>query len=299
LSSFKKFEVVKTASGEISIRNNVVNEIMHNPVGPWTEANLLYIEASQLVGQLSIDTTQPLILFDVGLGAAANALAAFSAFVAFQRSQKHCRPLTIISFENDLSLLTFIIEQADQIPYVSKHKSILKHLLDHHSWTSSDKLLNWHLYEGDFLKTVGQVSHQPDIVFFDPYSPGVNQDMWSTDAFSKLYACTHFGAHPCAVYTYSCATPVRGAMIAAGFYVGMGPRSGLKLETTQAATDPHLLANPLGQRWLLRWLRSHTRFQEPCSSKMKDAITNSILSHPQFASLHQDALFGWKNATFA
>ena len=294
MKPFETFEVVRTASGEISIRNNVVNEVMHNPVGPWAEANLLYIEASKLVQQLISEEQHPLVLFDVGLGAAANALAALSAFVRAKETGHPCRPLTIVSFENDLSLLAFVIDNAEKIPYMAGRTHILQHLLEHHSWTSPDGALNWYLHEGDFLKTAECAQQKPDIVFFDPYSPAVNGDMWSVDAFSKLYACTNFGNHPCTVYTYSRATPVRTSMLASGFFVGNGPTSGLKNETTQAATHLQLLTDPLGYRWFIRWLRSHKRFQEPCDNKTKDLLTSRILNHQQFMKHHKDALLDWK-----
>ncbi len=69
------FEIVTTTLGVTSIRHKIVDEIMHNPVGPWAEANALYIEQSKL-GQRLAAPGEELILFDVGLGAAANALAA-------------------------------------------------------------------------------------------------------------------------------------------------------------------------------------------------------------------------------
>ncbi len=282
MSTFEKFEVVRTASGEVSIRNNIVNEVMHNPVGPWAEANLLYIEASKLNQLLLSGEKSPLVLYDVGLGAAANALAALSAFAKALESSEQCRPLTIISFENDLSLLAFVINEAEKIPYITGNVSILQHLLAHHNWTSPDGLVNWHLYEGDFQETVGRVTLPPDIVFFDPYSPAVNGDMWGVEAFTKLYASTNWGAHPCTVYTYSRATSVRSAMLTAGFFVGVGPRSGFKDETTQAATDVSLLADPLAERWLLRWSRSHKRFQDNCSEDTINLITNRVLGHRQF-----------------
>lgn len=38
------FEIVTTTMGATSIRDNRVNEIMHNPVGPWAEANALCVD---------------------------------------------------------------------------------------------------------------------------------------------------------------------------------------------------------------------------------------------------------------
>lgn len=288
-----KFEIVRTSTGEISIRNNVVNEIMHNPVGPWAEANLLYIEASGLRNLLQQTNDIPLVVFDVGLGAAANALATIAAWQEVWNTHKKCRPLTIVSFENDLTLLAFVIQNIQQIPYIADKGAILEHLLQHHSWQSPDQQVNWILHQGDFLETIGNERRCPDIVFYDPYSPAVNSEMWGLEAFTKLYRSTDDGQHTCALYTYSRATHVRTAMLAAGFFVGAGTSTGLKDETTQAATRSSLLTDALEQRWLLRWLRSHCKFPTDCTAQQREMVTNYVLNHPQFKEHYPSALLEW------
>ena len=89
-----KFELVTTRMGALSIRDNVSREIMHNPVGPWLEANSLYIEQSRLQRRLGEDLNSELVIFDVGLGAAANALAALHC----ARALAVRRPLRLVSF---------------------------------------------------------------------------------------------------------------------------------------------------------------------------------------------------------
>lgn len=289
-----KFEVVRTAGGEISIRNNIVNEVMHNPVGPWAEANLLYISASNFRSALTMDNTSPLVVYDVGLGAAANALAALTAYREVFATKGTCRPLTLVSFENDLSLLDFVIQQSALIPYVTPHAAILSHLLSHRTWHSADGQVEWILHEGSFLDTAPGEPRCPEIVFFDPYSPGVNAEMWTIDAFARIYDKTNSGLSRCSLYTYSRATPVRTAMLSAGFFVGVGPRSGLKDETTHAATAKQLLDQPLGERWLLRWLRSHTKFTKDTSASGARLMTNAVLAHPQFSDHVHNALLGWR-----
>ena len=89
------FEIVKTTLGMVSIKDLNTGEIMHNPVGPWQESRLLYVGQSGLKTRLALETTSPLVLFDVGLGAGFNALA---AILEFDDSLKP-RPLHIVSFE--------------------------------------------------------------------------------------------------------------------------------------------------------------------------------------------------------
>lgn len=290
-----KFEIVETTTGAISIRNNVVNEIMHNPVGPWAEANQLYIEASGFSKLVQQSSAIPLVVFDVGLGAAANALATIAAWQTISAKQENCRPLTLVSFENDLSLLAFVIENIAQIPYIADKGHLLAHLLAHGNWQSPDRKINWILHHGDFREMIAEESRYPDIVFYDPYSPAVNSEMWGLRAFSRLFQATGHGRHPCSLYTYSRATHIRTAMLAAGFFVGAGTSTGLKDETTQAATRSSLLNDALDQRWLLRWLRSHCKFPSDCTElHHQNKISDDILNHPQFHDHYPSALLEWQ-----
>jgi queuine tRNA-ribosyltransferase len=58
------------------------------------------------------------------------------------------------------------------------------------------------------------------------------------------------------LFTYSASTRVRAALLLAGFHVGYGWSTGLKRETTAAATRLGLLEKPLDSRWLERLARS-------------------------------------------
>ncbi|MFN7133800.1 MAG: methyltransferase, partial [Myxococcales bacterium] len=63
------FELVTLANGARAVRQLSTGEVMHPAVGPWQEANLLYVEQPKLGERLS-SPGGPLVLFDVGLGAA-------------------------------------------------------------------------------------------------------------------------------------------------------------------------------------------------------------------------------------
>lgn len=253
------YEIVTTTAGAISIRNKAVNEIMHNPVGPWAEANALYVEQSRLAERLGAPGEE-LVLFDVGLGAAANALAA----LACARRIGPARPLRIVSFERDLDLLAFALHHADRFPHFAGWETAVAALLEHNSWTGNRII--WELRRGDFLDVIGRESTRPHLVFYDPYSPKVNQDMWTTACFAKLRARARTDADGGTVlFTYSQATRIRVALLRAGFHVGYGVPTGLKEETTQAATARELLHDPLGKVWFDRWRRSHLRHPFDCS----------------------------------
>jgi queuine tRNA-ribosyltransferase len=272
------FQVVTTSLGVKSIRNNVVNEIMHNPVGPWVEANKLYIEQSNLRERLRETSEDPLVIYDVGLGAAANALAVLHcAREGFPRRKIH-----LVSFEKDLNLLRFALENAHEFDHFQGYEPALDSILSTSQWLETD--LQWELRTGEFPDLIAGELTRPHIIFYDPYSPEVNREMWGLDVFKKLHSvCRTPEQGGTILYTYSRATPIRSAMLASDFFVGLGQATGLKEETTQAATDLKLLANPLDRMWLERWKRSHTPYPMDLEESEQASLRNLILGHPQFS----------------
>lgn len=270
------FEVVKTTTGATSIRNCVVNEIMHNPVGPWAEANSLYIEQSHLKEKLSQANLEELVVFDVGLGAAANALAAIHCSQNLEAPRK----MRLISFERDLDLLYFALQNSAYFEHFHGFENIIQELLDKNYVAFEN--IEWELRHGDFVSLVEAEPHRAHIIFYDPYSPNVNQDMWTLDLFRKLRnKCTH-STEGAMLLTYSKATPIRSALLCAGFYAGAGRGTGEKDETTQAATRFDMLPAPFAERWLERWKKSSVPYPLLTLVEDRKNIESLILNHEQF-----------------
>lgn len=269
------FEVVTTTTGAVSIRNKKINEIMHNPVGPWLEANALYIDQSELRRHLTEDINSELVIYDVGLGAAANAIATLTAI------QDSVRPVRLISFEIDFSLLQFALEHSTQLVYLKNYENCIKTLLSQGRWKHKNSV--WELQHGDFLDCIETVSYKCHIIYYDPYSPKLNEAMWTTDCFRKLREKCESRAM---FYNYSQATAIRVALLEAGFYVGFGQSTGQKKSTTQAATHLKDLKNPLDERWLQRWRRSCSQFPPGC--KNENQLKEFIMNHEQFLNSMND-----------
>src|SRR3954451_21305879 len=89
------YEIHRAWEGFASIRQISSGEIMHSRTDPIEEAGQLYVEQSRLAERLK---SESLILWDVGLGAAANAMAAIECYEQSSSTQ----PFRITSFENDL-----------------------------------------------------------------------------------------------------------------------------------------------------------------------------------------------------
>src|SRR4051812_28573553 len=81
-------------------------ELMH-PVGPLVESQRLYVDASGLAARLGDASDVPLVLLDIGLGAASNAGTAWRCSEALTGAR---RPLRIVSFERSLAALELALQ---------------------------------------------------------------------------------------------------------------------------------------------------------------------------------------------
>src|SRR3954469_879957 len=117
------YEVHKAWEGFASIRQISSGEIMHSRTAPMVEAAELYIEQSRLAERLAfsseknLESPASLVIWDVGLGAAANAMAAITCYEE-QADLGPVRPLQIISFENDLDSLRLAFRHNRDFPYL-------------------------------------------------------------------------------------------------------------------------------------------------------------------------------------
>ncbi len=277
---------LKRGRYEVLVRNDVgfirdceSGEVMHPVADPLEEARSLYVEQSRLIERLQAGGSQPLVVWDVGLGAGANAMAAIIAAEKCEPGSNR-RGLKLVSFENDLDSLRLALDH----PRWFKH---LRHaapatLLTQLAWANPAAAIEWQLLLGDF--TEQQLAAQPpDIIFFDPFSFKTDGTLWSQSAFSGLLrVCSNSATE---LFTYSYSTSVRAAMLAAGFHVAKGRGTGMKAETTiglspRAALTAHG-RELLGKEWLDKWRRSDA--QAPFGSAADDdGWREAIRNHPQF-----------------
>lgn len=274
------FEVVSTRSGARAVRHRGHGEVMH-PVGPWEEANRLYVDQLGLEKRLAVHSEEPLRILDIGLGAGTNAIAALAK--AASMGSRRQRPLEIVSLEHDLSPLRLAVADPEGFPWVGSFAHAARRVLEEHTW--EEQSLSWRVLLGDATTTIREIDGQFDLVFFDPFSPEANPSMWTVDFLRAVRSVAKYEGAMLA--TYSSATPTRVSMLLAGFFVGQGLSTGTRVETTIAAPRAGILPNTLGQRWLLRWERSSSR-----APHGTDALTEeheqAIFGHPQFAALPGD-----------
>ncbi|MDP3068990.1 MAG: tRNA guanosine(34) transglycosylase Tgt [Opitutaceae bacterium] len=283
------YEIVTAPQGFSSIRQLSSGEIMHSVSAPQDEANRLYIEQSRLAARLhrrSPDDAQPLVVWDVGLGAASNAMAAIHRMEAelATAGPAALRPLQIISFERDLDPLILAARHASHFPHL-RHGA--PHgLLNKGRWGHSSGLIDWQLLRGDFLEHL-EAAPAPDVIFYDPFSSKTDTALWHTDVFARLHR--HCTPRPAELYTYAAGTAVRVALLLAGFFVAEGVGTPPKATTTVAYTrldgrndgpdSPRLL----GADWLARWRRSGSKYPAGLAESEQAAFARRVEMHPQFA----------------
>jgi queuine tRNA-ribosyltransferase len=278
------------------IRDTVSGEVMHPGSDSAQEAQSLYVEQSRLLDRLSSppaessppggsatpaassSSAEPLVVWDVGLGAAANAMAAILAVENLGPAV--VRPLRLVSFENDLDSLKLALDHPGWFAHL-RHAAPGA-LLREDRWNSPTSPIEWVLLNGDFALRKFEAP-PPDIVFFDPFSFKTDSALWTLQAFRELAkACADKSTE---LFTYTYSTSVRAAMLAAGFHVAKGRATGPKGETT-VALSPRAARTAhgrelLGQEWLKKWARSDA--QVPFGSAEPDDVwREAILAHPQF-----------------
>ncbi len=267
-----RFEIVATSSGAPSMRDAEAGEVMHPVIGAAVESERLYVAQSRLAARLLEPAGGPLVLFDVGLGAAGNALAALRAARA---APTGCRPLMVVSFERELGALALAASEpgAARLEWSPADAAAARALL--RDGRHEEPGITWRLELGDALERLDAEPLRADLVYWDPFSPKVNRTLWTAGAFARLAARCAPGAM---LFTYSTATATRAALLLAGFAVGHGDASGPKEETTAAALPPALPARPLDARWLARLARSSAPFPADAPG---DALAR-IAARPQF-----------------
>jgi tRNA U34 5-methylaminomethyl-2-thiouridine-forming methyltransferase MnmC len=261
----QRFELIAYPNGTHSVRDVTNGEPMHSAVGPWAEARALYVEQSRL-GERLLAADGPLVIHDVGLGAAANALA---AIFRREEARQGARPLHIVSFETEPAGLEFALAHADRFPYLAGYEDACRSLLERDAWCAPDGSVLWELRRGDYFSVLGD-SAAPELIFYDFYAPASCPECWGLDAFGRLREYLRARSARATLLTYSAATRVRAAMVLAGFAVGYGRGTEMKTDTTVAATDPALLERPLGNEWLERFRRSGNPFPHGWRERFED-----------------------------
>ncbi len=280
--AMERFEVRVAERGFACVADRRSGEVMHAGLDPTMEARALYVEQSRLADRLRESDRPPLVVWDVGLGAAHNAMAALACCEGL--AEEAGRPLHLVSFENDAAGLRLALRHAVRFPHLQC--AAPNHLLRFGVWKSDRAACEWTLLEGDFLDRLAEAP-APDCVFYDPFSAKTDAALWTLGCFERIFAACA-GAET-ELFTYSASTAARAAMLAAGFWVGPGAPTGSRPETTLALSPRAASGLPgrdrtlLDLRWLDRWRRSHAGFPADVPPDRRADVARRIEGHEQFS----------------
>jgi len=279
------YQVVQLASGAKTLFSASYGEKMHPGLGPAAEAEQLYVRQLQICDRLR-KTSGEFVVWDVGLGGAANAIALLCA------TREISGRLRLVSFDNTAEPLEFALQNAAALDYPAGYEMQMAELLRNKctAFQNGNCAVVWEFHLRDFpawLQSLngGRAPAPPHAIFFDAFSPAKNPGMWTLSVFENLFRALD-PACPCALTTYSRSTMIRATLLLAGFFVGVGHATGMKEETTIAANTLDLIAEPLNVRWLERAQRSDSA--EPlCAAvysraKLSPATLEKLRGHPQF-----------------
>ena len=283
------YQLVHLRNGTCSVRSLADYETFHPVIGPVAEAEALYVNQLRLRERLKNHTGE-FVIWDVGLGAAANALTVLRA------TREIACDIRLVSFDRTIEPLEFALKNAGALGYFGGYENHLKEFLRAHRVAFQDggQTVEWEFHLGDFptflsnskLKTQNsKFTPAPHAILFDAYSPAKNPAMWTLPLFANLFQLLD-PQRPCALPTYSRSTILRVTLLLAGFFVGVGHATGEKEETTIAANTLDLLAEPLDRRWLERARRSHSAepMMEPVyhCAPLSAESWERLQAHPQF-----------------
>jgi chorismate dehydratase len=205
------------ADGSYTFYEHGISEAYHPPWGSWTEARERFIVPVELARRAREAGEGGILLLDVGYGMG-HVLAAALDELATQAP--HVR-ITAYGLEKDPSIIT----EAFTLPFPYRCKGFLERLAA--SYDAKQEAC--HLAEGNLSVTIligdarerlKDVPEGVDIVFFDPFSPRVDQSLWKTTVFSLIKERCKPGA---VLVTYSCARATKEALKEAGFLLAAGP----------------------------------------------------------------------------
>lgn len=258
--SHPDFKIVQTGDDSYTLYFKEYDEHMHSLSGAYEEALLKHVRPSGIleknVGHLSV--------LDVGFGLGYNILALMTELAA----RHYSGMLSVTSLEKERSFLPALQsisfnDRRDSAYDSIKHAFMTGHF---HSGTIDITLLF-----GDARESVRSLAdNRFDAVFFDPFSPSRNPELWSVDFFRHIFRLMNNAA---ILTTYSSAPQIRAALIEAGFLVGRGPSVGGKREGTLAARTGVIDQLPADELASLKENSRAVPYRDELLTSGKDEIT--------------------------
>lgn len=227
-----KVEVHTTKDGSSTLYSRQFGQFYHNPNGAVSESLHVFFDASDI--KSLILSNSPLNILEIGFGTGLNFLLLADL----------CLQLNISKSINFYSVEAFPVntETAQKFNF-RKHlrfpklnDELPRFFSELHSGLNFNHFkelpnLKLRLFFGEFDE-FNTESLQADVIFHDPFSPEVNEELWTNEVFSKIKSLSNPSAR---LVTYCASSKARGAMAAAGWLTAKAKGALGKREMTIAA----------------------------------------------------------------
>ena len=139
------YRLVQLANGAWSVHSLAHRETFHPVIGPVAEAEALYVKQLRLCDRLRAHQGE-FVVWDVGLGAAANALTVLRA------ARDIPCTIRLDSFDHTIQPLCFALNHAAALDYFGDYQGCVQHLVPHHrvSFARGRQTVEWQLHLADF-----------------------------------------------------------------------------------------------------------------------------------------------------
>lgn len=268
---------VITVDGTQTFFNFHYNEAYHSTkAGAFTESLYKFVLPCR-IDKLSKEKDKINIL-DVGFGLGYNVAVA----IKIAKENNPNVKIDIISVEKDENFLDII--NLMEIPEnLEKEYKIIKSLKPsqinlsdsiYQVYTISKDNINLTVILGDgrkiFLDLLKE-NYKFDAVFYDPFSPKVNTEMWTLDIFKVVKGLMNEKA---ILATYSASLPIRKGLIEAGFKIGLVEPVGRRSYSTVATIDGDVPQLPENEKQRLNSSPLAKPYRDECLCKTKEEIIN-------------------------
>ncbi len=227
-----------TADGSFTFFSQEFHELFHSHYGARQESFWKFAIPTGLPDKAK---NQVVRLLDVCYGLGYNTAAALETIWSVN---PHCHVELIA-----LDINAFIAESAIKNHVFDSWKNEYTDILKQLAFTQQVKTnyLTAQLLIGDarsLIKSVHNSDFLADAIFLDPFSPPQCPQLWTIEFMRQVALCLH---HDGLLATYSCAAPVRMAMITAGLVIASTSPVGRRTPGTIAALESNQdinLSNP-------------------------------------------------------
>ena len=261
------YKLITTEDGSETLYDPNYDQTMHSMSGAWDESIKKHIIPSKILQLQQKNIT----VLDVGFGLGYN----ISALLHQNRILKLNKQFTIISLEKNRDFQNFL----NSIKFNDDRQIEYKKIIElFNNGFYQDESCSIKLLFGDARENIKRINNiKFDAIFYDPFSPGKNPEMWSLDIFRiivNLIKTTGI------LTTYSSALQIRRAMFDNGFILGRGPSVGKKRDGTVASLELSQLDNPLSTddlHHILNDIKS-TPYKDPMFNSPKEEILQNRIN---------------------